>query len=218
MNKYFYLLATGLLLFCTCRAQIGKGELLLGGTVSFQKQDNNPITPNYPSSTVTTVAPSFGKAIRGNLLAGVNLSYGYSKMQTGDGVDPEYTLKEYEYGLTFFIRRYKDLGHNFSLFVEGDFGGSYSRQKGAFEGAGELNTDIKGYAITASLAAGVAYRITHRWVLETGFPNMVYMDYGHSRYGGSSYPEGLKSNGFYLVTNLNRALNYFAIGGRYVLN
>ena len=216
MKKYFYLLTAGLLLFFTGRAQIKKGELLLGGNLGFQKQDNDPVAPNYSNATFTSVAPSFGKAIGDNLVAGVSLSYGYSKMVQSDGYNPLYTLNQRNYGLVFFIRRYMDLGHNFSLFVEGDLGGIYLRQKGSYEGTNGLYVNSKGYNISASLAAGITYRLTHRWMVETGFQNLGYAIYSHSKQEGSSQ-SFQKYNGVSLGTNLNRALNNFTIGCRYVL-
>jgi len=217
MKKYFYLLAAGLLLFFTGRAQIKKGELLLGGNLGFQKQDNSPIEPNYSDVTFISVAPSIGKAIRDNLVAGVSLSYGYSKMVEADNYNPLYTLNLRNYGLSFFVRRYKDLGHNFSFFVEGALGGIYTRQKGSYEGAGFLYVDSKGYTINASLAGGIAYSLTRRWMVETGFQSLAYASYGHSRSNGTSQGSQ-KYNSFGLGTNLNRALNNFTIGCRYILN
>ena len=217
MKKYFYLLAAGLLLFFTGRAQIKKGEFLLGGNLGFQKQDNSPIEPNYSDATFISVGPSFGKAIRDNLVAGVSLRYGYSKMVQADNYNPLYTLNQRNYGLSLFVRRYKNLGHNFSLFVEGALGGTYIRQKGRYEGADFLYVDSKGYSIDASLAGGIAYTLTRRWMVETGLQSVAYASYGHSSSNGTS--QGFrKYNSFGLGTNLNRALNNFTIGCRYLLN
>lgn len=217
MKKYFYLLAAGLLLFFAGRAQIKKGELLLGGNLGFQKQDNSPVAPNYSDATFISVVPSFGKAIRDNLVVGVNLTYGYTKLVQSDGFNPQYTLKYWNYGLVFFIRRYKDLGHNFSIFLEGDLGGGYILQKGSFEGSNGLYVDMKGYNISTGLSGGIAYNITHRWQVETGFRDLAYASYGHDKQNGSM-PSLRKDDGIMVGTNLNRALNNFSIGCRYILN
>jgi len=214
-RKYFYLLTAGLLLFCTVRAQIKKGEWLLGGDLSFQKQDNNPVAVNYPHTTYVTMAPSIGKAIGDNLVAGVILSYGYTKLVQDDGFNPLYTLKTSDYGAGFFVRRYRDLGSNFSLFLEGKLQGGYSLQKGRYEGSNADYIDSKGYFIYASMSAGVAYRITHRLMLETGFQDLGYAYFGHVKYNAGVTEK--KGNAFLLGTNLNRALGNFGIGCRYVL-
>jgi len=216
MNKYFYLLAAGLLVLGTSRAQIKKGESWLGGYVSFQKVDNNPVAPNYGTATIAFVSPSFGKAIRDNLLLGVSLTYGtYKTVQPNDSYT--YTLKYSNYGVAFFLRRYKDLGRNFSLFLEGDLGGVYIPQKGSFEGSSGLYLDNKSYSINATLSGGIAYRIMHRWQLEAGFQSLAYAGFGHSREDGS-VANNRSLNSFNLGTNLNRALNNISIGCRYMLN
>jgi len=218
MNKYFYLLAAGLLLVYTGRAQVKKGESLLGGNLYFQKVDNNPVTPNNSNATTTIVAPSIGKAMADNLVVGVSPFYGYSKWVEADGSNPLYTLKQWSYGLTFFVRRYKDLGHNFSIFAEGDLSGDYSRQKGSYEGANSLFVDSKGYSASASLNGGIAYRLTRRWMVETGFRSLAYAAYTHSEEDGSITQGLQKYKSFHLGTNLNNALNNFSIGCRYMLN
>ncbi|HVU57074.1 MAG TPA: hypothetical protein VHD83_18560 [Puia sp.] len=220
MKKYFYLLAAGLLLLCTGRAQIKKGESLLGGSVGFMRQDYNAISPGNGNATYVNVQPSFGKAIKDNLVVGVNLYYSYSKLVEPSDATPIYTVKQPGYGLGFFVRGYKDLGRSFSMFLEGDLGGMYSLAKGSYEGVNELSVDNKGYSINASLSAGIAYHITPRWMVETGFQNLAYINYGHTKYGGTITSVGgrQKESSFSLGTNLNKELNNFAIGCRYILN
>jgi hypothetical protein len=138
-------------------------------------------------------------------------------MVQADSYNPLYTLNYRVYGLSFFVRRYKDLGNSFSLFVEGALGGTYIPQKGRYEGADVLYVDSKGYSIDASLSGGIAYSLTRRWMVETGFQNLAYASYGHDKSNGASQvPE--KYNSFGLGTNLNRALNNFTIGCRYILD
>jgi hypothetical protein len=216
MNKYFYLLAASLLLFSTGRAQIKKGDWLLGGNLWFLKVDNDPVVASRSDATVRFISPSFGKAIGDNLVAGINLSFGYQKQVQQSANSPLYRDQYWNYYLAFFIRRYKDLGHNFSLFLEGDLGGAWGPEKGSFEGSNELYVDHSSYNISASLDGGLAYHLTHRWLLETGFQGLVYASYGQSWENGS-IQSFRKASGFRMWTNLNRALSNFSIGCRYVL-
>jgi len=217
MNKYFYLLAASLLVFCTGRAQINKGDLLLGGALSFQQQNSDPVLPNNDNATIIGVIPSFGKAIQENLVVGVNFSYLYTKYGEADGVHPLYTARGANYRLTFFVRRYKDLGHNFSMFLEGDLGPGYSRGKGSYEGSSQLDVDGKSYSVYAGLSGGVAYRLNHRWMLETGFQDLAYANYGQSEYKGTGIAAPWKADYFALGTSLSKPLSNFVIGCRYIL-
>lgn len=217
MNKYFFLLAAGLLLFCAGRAQINKGDLLLGGALSFQQQNSDPIIPNHDKETTIGVIPSFGKAIRENLVVGINFSYVYARYREANGFPPLYTARGENYRLSFFVRGYKDLGHNFSIFLEGDLGPGYSWGKGNYEGSSQLVEDSRSWGVFAGLSGGVAYRLTHRWMLETGFQNLAYANYGQSNYKGTGIAAPWKANYFALGTGLGQPLNNFIIGCRYML-
>lgn len=218
MNKYFYLLAAGLLLFCTGRAQINKGDLLLGGALSFQQQNSDPIIPNQDKATIIGVIPSFGKAVRENLVVGINFSFVYARYREANGSPPLYTARGANYRLSFFVRQYKDLGNNFSLFLEGDLGPGYGWGKSGYDGSNPLTVDNRSYGIYAGLSGGVAYRLTHRWMLETGFQNLAYANYGQSKYEGTGIAAPWKTDNFALGTSLGQPLNSFIIGCRYILN
>ncbi|HEY8968502.1 MAG TPA: hypothetical protein VIM64_05405 [Puia sp.] len=224
MKKYFYLPVLAMLIFSTGRAQIKKGQALLGGAIIFNNSKSEFLTPNYAKSSVTIVAPSFGWAIRDNLELGVRLPYSYTKQdQLYAGQSPPYRYKDELsiYGVNVYARRYKDLGHGFAIYGEGSLNGSIGRRKTIQGQVYDLWVDQKYWVASISLAAGVTYRMARRWMFETGFVGLAQARYGHITDKGqqvsvNNYPD--KTNYFSMGTSLSQALRNFSFGCRYILN
>jgi hypothetical protein len=216
MNKYFYLLAAGLLTLSVARAQIKKGDVLLDVGLGFSKQDPSPVTVNNGQSKGISVFPSFGKAVRDNLVVGVNLAYFHSRTSNLDGIDPLYTLNYNIYGFAFYVRRYKNLGHGFSIFSEGDLVWSHNDQKGVYEGAAAPRVDEKSFSVGASLSGGIAYNITPRWQLETRFRNLASVGYGHAKDDGTN-AGGRKTNSYSLGSILRNPVDNIVVDCIFIL-
>lgn len=213
-KKQFYLLTAGLLFVCIAHAQIKKGDILLGGNVNFSKQTTNPVTGDYSSNqTVYSIAPSIARAVKDDLLVGLNLTYSYNGSKSNGGTT--IITRQNSFGLGVFVRKYKTLGAGFALFAEGDLGGTYNLWKNYVEG-GTKPPANKGYSINAGFYPGVAYFISKHVQLETGIQNMAYIQYGHSKTAPGSMVEQ-KSNSFMVGTSLSQALNSLVVGVKWVL-
>jgi len=70
MRKYFYLLAVGLRWYLSGGRRSKKGDVLLGGTLGFSKQDASPVIPNDGKGTFYHREPFFWKGVRDNLNSG----------------------------------------------------------------------------------------------------------------------------------------------------
>ncbi|MBN9382868.1 MAG: hypothetical protein J0H74_19030 [Chitinophagaceae bacterium] len=210
MKKQFYLLATGLFTVCIVNAQIKKGDILLGGNLNFSKQDTKPMSSN---STSITVAPSFGIATKDNQVIGFNLSYGHTKAE-----NYSYPTQTSDiYGAGVFLRRYKLLGSGFSLFAEGNFMGYYSHQKNIYYTGTGVPTDTKGYSFYLGFYPGIAYAISRHVQLETGFQNLAYASYGHTKTTITGATNDVKTDNFLLGTALNNNLGGFTVGLKWLL-
>lgn len=208
MKKQFYLLAAGLLAVCIANAQIKKGDMLLGGSLGFNSQNIKPDGPAN-NSTAINVSPSFGIATKDNLLVGFNLVYSHIKSDNAQSP----TQRADAYGAGFFVRRYKLLGSGFSLFGEGNFMGTYNHQKNYYyPGA----SDSKGYSLNLGFYPGVAYAISPHVQLETGFQNLAYAQYGHTKTTGGT--ADVKENDFRLGAGLSSSLGGFVVGFKWLLN
>lgn len=223
MKKHFYLLLFFFAIAYVSQAQIKKGDILLGGTLNFGTQktttDNNNPNPAY-KQTYFNITPSIGKAIKDNLLAGFDLSFTGSKSTQGSGTG-SYTNKQYNYGAGVFLRQYKPLGSGFAIFMQTRLGGSYNTQKNQMDGAPYPYNNIKGYSFDLSFYPGIAYAITKRVQLETGFANLVDVNYAHSKNtittgANNDVLSTARSNNFAISTSLNNNFG-FAVGIKVLL-
>lgn len=217
MKKQFYLLGFFFAITLCSQAQIKKGDVLLGGTLGFftQKTTTDGSGADNKQSGVN-LTPGIGRAIKDNLVAGFDLTYnGSSTIYTN------YSSRNRAYGAGVFLRRYTYLGSGFAIFAQTRLGGQYNTQKDQNAGVPVPGNDTKGYSITASFYPGIAYAITKRVQLETGFANLVYAQYSHAKNTGIEDPATNttytnKTNGFSLQTSLTS--NYaFAVGIRVLL-
>ena len=223
MKKHFYLLVFFFALTLCSQAQIKKGDILLGGTLGFNTQkssSNDPTTNNLQKATSVNLSPSIGRAIKDNLLIGVDLNWTNLKT-TQDSGPGGYTSKSSTYGAGFFVRKYTTLGSGFALFMQSRLGGSYNTGKNLYGGSPNPSSNTKGYAIDLSFYPGIAYAITKRVQLETGFANLVDVNYSHSKITSVTDPStnataSSKSNAFALSTSLSNNFG-FAVGIKVLL-
>jgi hypothetical protein len=80
-------------------AQIKKGAILLGGQLGFSTQKTQ--TQNFPDTKISSIniSPAYGKAIKDNLVTGVDVFIGYNKYQSIYAADKR---TQNDYGLGFF--------------------------------------------------------------------------------------------------------------------
>lgn len=219
MKKHFYLLFFFFAIAYGSQAQIKKGDVLLGGTLSFNTQkttpgDNSNTVANKQSSF--TITPSIGKAIKDNLLVGFDLNFTGSK--NTQGVSSGYTAKSNTYGAGVFVRKYKPLGSGFAIFMQTRLGGNYNTSKNQDEFAVYPSFKASGYSLDLSFYPGIAYAITKRVQLETGFANLVDVNYAHSKSTttNNNVTSTDKSNSFNISTSLSNEFG-FAVGIKVLL-
>ena len=207
-------------------AQIKKGEILLGGNVGFSAQSNSPGDPGASYTTTATsfyLNPSYGKAIQDNLVTGFDLTYAGSTNSSDLGsVNPGQTStgRIHSYGAGFFVRRYKNLGNGFSLFLQSRLGLSYQKQTNENTNSTDPDVNFKEYTVNLGFYPGISYAVSRRVQLETGFQNLVYTQYSHQRetfQEQGSTPTDFKQNTFSLGTSLSNSLSGFVVGVRILL-
>jgi Outer membrane protein beta-barrel domain len=207
MKKHLYLLLFFFAIAFCSQAQVSKGTVLLGGDIGFssQKTDNPANNPPENKNTTFSVNPSIGRAIKDNLVAGIDLGYTYSKTsQTVNGTS--FYNKTNSFGLGIFLREYKPLGKGFSVFTQERIGGSYSKT------TDNQSESSKMTGASLTFYPGIAYNIGKRLQVETGFTNLISISYTHS-----TNPYGYKSDNFSAGTNLSNALDNFVVGCRLLL-
>ncbi|GAB4093847.1 autotransporter outer membrane beta-barrel domain-containing protein [Flaviaesturariibacter terrae] len=181
--KRIVLVAIALLSLNLCEAQLQKGRVLLGGTVSFSNTESRSSIPNnasYTKASTTYISPLAGVFIRPNLLAGVSLLYGKSKTTNGDAANPQ-SYNSDTYGGGFLLRRYFPLGANFYFYVDGGLGYRQSNATSTVNSFPVSTTTMEQHNGSLSVNPGVAFNFGKRIVLETSLSNFLSLNYFRSR-------------------------------------
>jgi hypothetical protein len=195
-------------------AQIKEGVTLLGANFSVSTTSDKPDGVDKPfKSTSLGFSPSFARAIRDNLVLGVDLSFSYGKAPS------QYQVNQLNsYGAGFFLRKYKTLGAGFFVFGQARVAVSYQDNQTDYSGGTTWQrTDQRNLGGSLAFAPGIAYAISRRWQLETSVPNLASISYNHfsSTTKISNQPDSHDRSDTFGVTSTG---NYIlSLGLRYVI-
>ncbi|MBS1667909.1 MAG: hypothetical protein JST58_11085 [Bacteroidetes bacterium] len=202
-------------------AQIDKGTIWLGGQVSFST--NNAQTLNGTSysskSNSLILAPAVGIAVKNNLIEGVDVLYQHISYSNNLDTFPSNNSYSNNYGIGFFVRKYASLGKGFYLFGQGRLGTTYLTQNSG-QGNANSSSSSKGFNIGLGFYPGIAYQVSKRFQLETGFNNVFVMQYQYTdskQTNTGSSPYESKSNSFSVGSSLSN-LSSFTLGFRYLIS
>jgi hypothetical protein len=225
--KKLYALASFVVLFSSVHAQVKSGDIILGGNLSYSNQGTTvPQAPGVVSPSALTkqnnliINPSIGKAVRDNLVVGLDLSYGHSDFSYNASGNPAQTSSANSFTAGVFVRRYKPLGNGFYLFGQAELSGGYSHSSSFNPQTAESSSTENGYGVTLQLYPGIAYALNRRWQIETGLPNFFSIDYTHQK-TTASYTNGVPDqtstyHNFSLASALT-GTNEFTVGVRYFI-
>lgn len=216
MKKTLLSILTVSLFFYSANAQIKKGAVFLGGNISgsTQKTKSNDITTN--KQTVINFSPVFGKAIKENLVLGVIV--GYSIYDNKYPTDTHIDFEADAYNAGIFLRKYKNIGSSgFYLFVHGGLGAQYMIQKQAGGPYLPSSDKLKRTSIGVSVYPGLSYAVSKKLHLETGFNNLLSLDYFHEKKQTSNPGSIAKTNGFSISSSLNNAGSALYLGFRLLI-
>jgi hypothetical protein len=206
-----------LIITISAGAQINKGAVLLGGSLSGYSQRTEQQGGSEFTDKLVNVSPTVGIAIRQNLVAGISATYAWRKIQYEDPTDV--VNKGNSYGASFFLRKYKTLGKSgFALFVQGDLGAA----TGKLEGDNGINrTQTKKTDIFLSAYPGVSLAISRKLQLETGFNNLLFINWTKERNDnlvGGNWQKDTETTRMQLSTSLNNFTSSLYLGFRVLLN
>lgn len=183
MEKRFVFLSVSMIIINCVIAQINKGSVFIGGDIggSIQKTTKNGIT--YTDRKGIIISPAYGKAIKDNLIVGINLLFQYTNDKFPGTSNTTYDVKQTQpfYGLGFFLRKYKPIGRSsFYVFVESGISSLYSlfnkENSTTLEKQNSKLIIINLYAYP-----GISYAINKRLQLESGFVNLLRLSYTHQK-------------------------------------
>ena len=171
MGKLFTLIVIAVLTSSSIYAQISKGSILLGGGIGYSNQENKQEGSTVESKTSNFyISPAIGIAVKENLIVGGDLSFSSQMQENGSNE----TTNKY-YGAGIYMRKYLAVASRFYIFGQGRIGGNI------FDGENTQVTDFisnsKGYNINAGIYPGISFQVNKKLHLETGFNNLVYLQY-----------------------------------------
>lgn len=179
-----------------------KGDLLIGGTLGFNRNKTNNF---FDSSRYTTIylSPSVGKFYRTNRLAGVNLNLIKSS-------NKDKNIKSSSFGGGIFLRQYQPLGKSFYLFAEEGIFAHFGKSQGYYITGQSYIEKIKQQNAGLYFYPGLAYGLTKKLQLEVAFTQLVSFYYSHSKSEVLDYPEPNKRSGS--IISFNTGFNETATG------
>jgi hypothetical protein len=210
MKRILLISAICITTFCAAQVTeekqiIEKGTWNITGnaTLSLQNNDYNYNQQEYTSksnSIYFLLAPSFGYAIKNDVVIGAGLQYSHQKNENLiSGLDPDnlYTFRNQSVGITPYIRGYKGIGKQLSLYLQGEV--SYSRLWSTIQQSGEAETsDQNGTNLFIGIRPGITYFLNKKLAIESTFGSLGY---GYSE--GKSDQNYSKDNSFRLALNPN---------------
>jgi hypothetical protein len=221
--KKLYCLLLALTACIFARAQVSKGSFVLGGNLLYDNQKDN-ITGGQTGSGSTfksnqlTVNPSIGKAIRDNLVLGLDIAYMHGNSTSNANGTTSTPSDGFTLGV--FIRRYKFLGSGFALFGQAEIGGGYSHAH-AINAPGNMPaadvTNVGSGYLT--FYPGIAYALNRHWQIETGLANFLSISYYHSREttSNTNQPDQIDTRHDFNLTSGLSGNDFFTVGVRYII-
>jgi hypothetical protein len=207
------------LFFSQANAQIKKGGIWLGGQLNFYSQHNNYTQPNnYTTNNSNfSISPSIGKAIKDNLVAGIDLAYNYGKTSLSNIYSSTAYQATNNFGVGVYLRKYAPLGKNFYLFGQGRLGGTSLDTEVKDQSA--VYSSNKGYSIDLGFYPGISYQVSKRVQLETGLNNLFDINLQHvvsKQFNAGSVSAASTSNTFLVSSSLSSLVS-LTLGFRVLL-
>jgi len=200
MKQKFTLIATFIFFtVLTSKAQVSKGDIIVGGNLGFTTGTQKDVDGNKNSTTNFSIQPSFGKVYKENKIIGIIARYRY----LGNGDNSE--LNTNSYGAGIYLRQYKPLGKGFYVFVQESLNADFNHLKNFYGSPADIQ-DTKETNLYVTINPGFACDLSKRFQLELLFlNNLISAGYSHQtvKYEPSALYNDYKSNYFYINSNFD---------------
>jgi len=220
-QKFLLASVTVLLLSLTTKAQIGKGSVWLGGNIGYSSSRTSgsgtgPVNSPEAKTKSGWIAPAIGKAVKDNLIVGISLSY--QNVHYSDYAQYKKDNENY-YGAGFFIRQYVPVLNRLYVFGQGNINFRYYKSEADLSDNYPPNThtEDKGWNVGLGFQPGVSFAINKKLQLETGFNNLISVQYQDSKETSNYVDFGRKNKQFSAGLNLDNASSFY-VGFRILLN
>lgn len=202
-------------LLTTSYAQINKETILTGGNFSYNKINDRPQQQTVDREIQTTIVmPSFGVAVKENLVVGIFGNYTEEHRKYDNEMSDR---KEKSYGGGLFVRRYVPIFKRFYMYGEGRLGynGTESNTQYDYIG-GSYSNKMKGWETNLTFTPGISYGITKNILVEAGVASLFNAKYKSVK-SEFSNTYSLKQKSFNAGVSLEN-VSAFTIGFRFLIN
>ena len=218
MKKFYPCFVSVFLLSSIVNAQFIKGQNVIGGNFSLSSNKLNlrVADVNISKSDMASINPTFGKFVKPNKLIGFGLNYGYYyNRSTSDNFQSYQKSSGNSFGASVFTQNFFPISDKlfFTMLLKANsdynYGNSnYTNQAYTFKN--------KGFSIAVSVAPGLTYRLTNRWLIDGYLNNLFLASYSYNRQQSPS--DKVIANNFGLSSSLTNLTNgNLALGFRYLL-
>lgn len=222
--KQAYALLLCVFVYSIANAQVKKGDIVLGGNLGYSNQSQSALVspPETTKSNSLNINPSIGKAIRDNLVLGIDIAYFHSTSSQNPAATSSITQNENGFLAGVFLRRYKPIGAGFSLFGQAELSGNYSHSTAEMPSTAqfaETSDHSNGFGFTLQLYPGIAYALNRRWQLETSLPNFFSINYNHYKETQqyNTQPAQSTSDHSFSISSSLTGSDEFTVGVRYFI-
>ena len=182
MIKIYALFILSVLATVSVKAQFDVGQKVLGGNIGFSTNKNENLynTTSSSNSSVFSISPSLSWFNKPNHLIGIGLTYNYNNQKTKDIITYA-NSKNSSIGMVLSSQRFFTLSQNFFFTVNTSVGANYSFGN-SLNTVNNITNETKnnGYAVNASFAPGLSYRVTKRLLFDAYLSNLIFAGYSHS--------------------------------------
>lgn len=203
MKNCIWLLPAFLVLSFAAQSQgIRKGDKLFGGSFSLSFFNINGSGYSYSNAGNAGLLPSFGWAVKENLVLGVKGSISYSRSSAASGVQDKSKSSSLSAGPGVFLKKYKLLKNQFGVYFNNELNLFYTllRQENSLFGDPVTNDAWGG---SYNFNPGVFYKFSDRFLGEANIGGLFL-----------TYYKNNASDNFGVGASF---LQYFNLGVNYVI-
>lgn len=199
------------------QAQVQKGSLFLGGSLSVgSNKYESTSTINKNSSW--TISPQIGKAIDLNKIIGLQIYVSGTAEESSTGGMAFNRNVSTAYGLGVFYRQYFPLAAKWAMFANAGIDVRYG--SGETKSNGIKSGENNGWVFSAAITPGISYKAGKSIWLEAALNNLFLINYSSEKQNsidqnGQTFST-IKRNSFNTGVNLS-GFNSIAVGLRWIL-
>ncbi|NSL89690.1 outer membrane beta-barrel protein [Chitinophaga solisilvae] len=198
MKKLIVLAAVALFGTQVAKAQLSKGNVILGGQVNVNTESTKVKgSDNKTTSTSFGISPKVGLALNQNWVVGV-----FANTQFGSKKVNDVKFKSLDITPGIFVRNYHMIGESkFAFFAEANAGYTFGNEKTA----GTKTDTHNGFSV--NVLPGITYFVTKHFMIEGAFGGLGY-SYLQNKNEATKVKTNVSSFDFNFTKQFNLGVNF----------